>query len=92
MKKGTVSDRLILKNRAVDLFSNVPRVFAVFVDPRGIPANRCHPKCAFRLDKIAVFVDPCHTLGRVLWVPSRPWEGDKGGGKPPPGKGEERCN
>ena len=51
MKKGTVSDRLILKNRAVDLFSNVPRVFAVFVDPRGIPANRCHPKCAENLIK-----------------------------------------
>ena len=32
-------------------------------------------------------------LSRVLWTRNCPWEGDKGGGKPPlgKGKGEDKC-
>ena len=96
MKKGTVSDRLILKNRAVDLFSNVPRVFAVFVDPRGIPANRWHPKCAENLVKNDAN-EQRKRAHDTLWgeyfgsqvVPGR---GIKGEVNLPLGRGKVKCN
>ena len=65
---------------------------AVFVDPRGIPANRWHPKCAENLVKNDANEQRkrAHdTLwGEYFGSQVVPVEGGKGGGKPPPGKGE----
>ena len=55
---------------------------------RGIDVDSVREWAQFLEIKLAAQDGSCGTFGRALWAPSRPWEGDKGGGKPPPGKGE----
>ena len=69
---------------------------AVFVDPRGIPVNRCHPKCTENLVKHSAN-EQRKRAHATLWgeyfgsqvVPGR---GIKGEVNLPLGRGKERCD
>ena len=69
---------------------------AVFVDPRGIPVNRCHPKCTENLVKHSAN-EQRKSAHDTLWgeyfgsqvVPGR---GIKGEVNLPLGRGKVKCN
>ena len=90
--EGVDEEATLPRCHKIQFLSNGPGVFSIFVNPRGIPVNRWRPKCAETLVKHSENEQskrPHSGLwGEYFGSQVVPVEGGKGGGKPPPGKGE----
>ena len=96
MKKGTVSDRLILKNRAVDLFFECPTRFCRFCRPKRHPRQSVSPEMCRKPCKNDANEQRKRAHDRLggEYVGSQvvPGRGIKGGVSLPLGRGKVTCN